>query len=211
MGADATGGEEGEAGVGEALLGELLGLRDAEARDGVVLEVAVLPEKVLHPLGLGAGVRRRHVRRLGHLLAAGDLQQETLFIVPGFQISLMPDSLLILFQGMAFLCSHIYLPWSYLAAETFRLYQLVREAEEELLCDAKLVDNVGDRGGDGYGGERSSHLGLVPLDVARREYYLMGSKNHSQKYFRKLYRYLVIYLDGCCISPWGRAGHGIPR
>ena len=74
MGADATCGEEGEAAVGEALLGELLGVWDAEAREGVVLQVAVLAEEVLHPLGLRAGVRCRHVRRFGRLLATRDLQ-----------------------------------------------------------------------------------------------------------------------------------------
>ena len=48
--------------------------RDAEAREGVVLQVAVLAEEVLHPLGLRAGVRCRHVRRFGRLLATRDLQ-----------------------------------------------------------------------------------------------------------------------------------------
>ena len=73
MGADATCGEEGEAAVGEALLGELLAVRDAEAREGVVLQVAVLAEEVVNPLGLRAGVSRRHVRRFGRLLATSDL------------------------------------------------------------------------------------------------------------------------------------------
>ena len=57
----------------------------------------------------------------------------------------------------------------FLAAETVRLDQFVGEAEEELLCDSKLVDDVGDGRGDCHGREGAAYLGFVPLHIARRE------------------------------------------
>ena len=57
----------------------------------------------------------------------------------------------------------------YLATETVRLDQLVGEAEEELLCDSKLVDDVGDGRGDRHGGESASNLSFVPLHIARSQ------------------------------------------
>ena len=74
MGTDAASGEECEAAVGEALLGKLLGVRDAEAREGVVLQVSVLAEEIVNPLRLRAGVGSRHVGRFGRLLATRDLK-----------------------------------------------------------------------------------------------------------------------------------------
>ena len=57
----------------------------------------------------------------------------------------------------------------YLATETVGLDQFVGEAEEELFCYSKLVDDVGDWRGDCHGGESAAYLGFVPLHVARRE------------------------------------------